>query len=154
MIRYKIMESKSFNSSSITYSHENKVLTRRMLEECEKFKPVYENTHLFVHSFNNPQNSFAYTRARNIVLTQNIENQDLIQLMLLWERFFLREKRLIGQVSSNTKILPAQYPRYRSQEYQRQGIPKLKEELMNRVRREFLTKYYPLGGRLLNFQNR
>jgi hypothetical protein len=43
----------------LQYSHENKVLTGRMLEEYKKFKPAYKNAHPFAQSFSNPQNGFA-----------------------------------------------------------------------------------------------
>jgi hypothetical protein len=85
---------------------------------------------------------------------RSIKIEIIILQICLRARFFSRKKKQIEQVSSNPKILPAQYPRFRSQEYQRQGLLKFKEILMCQVCQEIPMRYYPLGGRLLHLRNR
>jgi hypothetical protein len=73
---------------------------------------------------------------------RNIKIGITIHLTRFQARFFSRGKRRNGngQVFSNPKILPAHYPMFKSQGYQRQGLHKFKEILMRRVCREILTR--------------
>jgi hypothetical protein len=66
----------SDKSRNFQYSHENNLLTGRMLEEYKKFKPVFENSHLFTSTLGNPLTGFGLGRFKNNMWNKRYKNRN------------------------------------------------------------------------------
>jgi hypothetical protein len=150
----------------LQFGHDNNIITARILEDYKEVNPEVESINSPNSFFENRNKILMVNKYKSHIDNNDMENNDFndidsfSSITSCNNNFNNNNKKsnnnnngnnynrdvLSGKFFSNPKILPAQYPLLKSQEYQRQGIFKRKEELMRRVRRELSTKYFPLGG--------